>query len=125
MAVKKYYELKEYNIKEASNRIDQQYKIDLIATRRNEILLIQVKKGQISSQEIISVFSKACKLLDQSDYNKIERKIVVIVARRFPENYLTIRDKLMKHRNVELQFLHSYQILQKIPKKYRSLTYEK
>lgn len=117
IAVKTYYELNGYNVKEASNLIDQQYKIDLIATQRNEVLMIQVKKGQISPQEITEVFSKACTLLEKPNYKNIEQKIVIIVASRFPEKYLSIRDKLMIKSNVELQFLHSYHIMQKTLKK--------
>lgn len=103
LAVKAYYESKGYHIRETTPEIDQRYKTDLVGERPDEVLMIQVKKGQISTREILDVFSRACELLDSIEYQNVGKKTVVVVARGFPENYLTTRDSLRKGKEVDLQ----------------------
>ena len=122
MAVKAYYESKGYEVEQSSPEVDQRCKVDLIATSSREALAIQVKKGQVSSQQITEFYKKASGFI-HSDYRDYERKAVVLVASTFPENYLAIRDKVMRP-EIDLQYLHSYQILRKIPKKYAYLMSE-
>ncbi len=114
--VKEYFEIQKYKVQETIPQIDQEFKVDLIATRTKEISFIQVKKGQISSKEIHNIFSKASRLFERHPYNGFTKKTITIVSNTFPNNYLDIRDKLMEKTNVDIQYLHSYQIYQKLPK---------
>jgi predicted RecB family endonuclease len=47
--VVEYYEKLNFSAAETCSVVDQQFKIDIIATKQGEVHAIQVKKGQISS----------------------------------------------------------------------------
>jgi len=118
--VKEYYEAEEYRVKEADENIDKEFKIDLIAEKNNEIRAIQVKKGTASSQEIHEICEKAPAYFKQKISNQ-RVKIIEIIAKHFPDDYLQIRDEFMKRQNeVTLNYRDFHQITQKLPK-YRYL----
>lgn len=118
--VKEYYEIEGYRVKEADENIDKEFKIDMIAERSNEIRAIQVKKGTVSSQEIREICEKAPAYFIQKISNQ-RVKIIEIIARYFPHDYLERRDEFFKKQNeVSLNYRDYHQIVQKLPK-YRYL----
>lgn len=77
---KEYYEKEGYEVEKTSPEVDTTYKIDLIATKGNEIRLIQVKKGQVSSREISEAYEKGRELSLRGDFGDYTSKIIEVVA---------------------------------------------
>jgi len=114
--VKEYYEMEGYRAKEADENLDKEYKIDLIAEKNDEIRAIQVKKGAVSSQEIHKICEKALTYFKQKISNQ-RVKIIEIIAKYFPHDYLQIRDEFIKKQNeVSLNYRDYHQIVRKLPK---------
>jgi len=118
--IREYYEAEKYTVREADDYVDKEFKIDLIAEKDDEIRVIQVKKGAVSSQEIREICEKAPNYFEQKiSHQKV--KIVDIVADRFPVDYLQIRDEIgERQKEIALNYIHFYQVIQRLPK-YRTL----
>jgi hypothetical protein len=99
---------------ETSEEVDQQFKIDVIAIKEDEVQAIQVKKGQISSQEIYKDSKKGMEYL-QENYPSIKTKVITFYSSLFPRNYLKIRDKL-KEKGIIVYYLQPNQVRQKLLK---------
>lgn len=103
---KEHFEKRGFSVNKASAEIDEKFKVDLIAEKEKEIHLVQVKKGSVSSREIFKIFEKGRKLL-KGRFDEHKSKFVDIVANRFPENWLDIRDSLLrKETEVKLNYIH-------------------
>lgn len=116
-----YYEVLGYKARETDVQVDQKFKIDIIATRDGEVQAIQVKKGEITSGEITETARKASEYLE-TKCSSGSRKIVTIFASGLPDNFLEIRDELMKQ-GIELTYLLPNQIIRRLPK-YKYIFYE-
>lgn len=119
--VAEYYGELGYEAAETNVQVDQTYKIDVIAVGQNEVNAVSVKKGQVAPQEILQIAKKGSVYLDES-YSRYEEKRVVIVASRFPENFLEIRDEL-REEGVGLQYLMPNHIVRRLPR-YEYVFYE-
>jgi hypothetical protein len=116
--VKEYFEDQGFRVEETSPEIDQAYKIDLICTKGSEVRLVQVKKGQVSEEEIREVFKKGSDLI-ASRFHQHEKRIVEIVASKFPDRYIETCNELSTS-GALLKPTHLYQVYRKLPK-YRYL----
>jgi len=110
---KKFYREQGYEIIESTPIIDKERKIDFIATKENEVIAVQVKKGQVSNQEVCKISECASTLIDK-DYASIQKKVITIIAKDFPKGFLEIRDELKKRRNIDLQYLPVNEISKKL-----------
>jgi hypothetical protein len=119
--IKEYYENLDYEADETDVQIDQKYKIDIIASKNNEVQAISVKKGQISPQEIVKIAKKSSLYL-HNYYPSHQLKRVVVFASKLPEDFLEIRDKL-KEKGIDLRYLLPYHVVKRLPK-YEQIFYE-
>ena len=119
--VKEYYEKIGYKATETDVQVDQKFKIDIIAIGDCEVQAIQVKKGEITSGEIVETARKASKYIEDK-YSRSKTRIVTIVASRFPDDFLETRDKLVAH-GIEVKYLVPNHIVEKLPK-YKYIFYE-
>ena len=119
--IKEYYENLDYKTDETDVSIDQKYKIDVIASKKNEVNAISVKKGQIAPQEIAEIAKKGSTYLHKT-YPSYQLKRVVVFASRFPEDFLEIRDKL-KEKGINLDYVLPNHVVKRLPK-YKQVFYE-
>lgn len=101
---KEFYETEGFAASETSVEVDTSFKIDVIATRSGEVRATQVKKGEVSPEEIREIFNRAS---DYLVHNYSEpSKTVEVIAKTFPRDFLEIRDELMReHPDVTLSYL--------------------
>lgn len=115
-AAMEYFEGLNYSVEKASDLYDKEYKIDLIAENEQEKIYIQVKLGTISDKEIMKIATKVSEINDTE-----KNKIACIVAERFPVNSELLRKKLEQNLNINIMYIHKYQVLESLPKYKRTL----
>lgn len=116
MAALEYFKGLNYSVEVASDLYDKEYKIDLIAENEQEKIYIQVKLGTISDKEIIKIATKVSEINDTE-----KNKIACIVAERFPVNSELLRKKLEQNLNINIMYIHKYQVIESSPKYKRTL----
>ena len=97
-----FYRNKGFEIK-SSPQYDQKYKTDFVAIKGNESIAVQVKKGQVSIQEINEISECADALL-QKDFKNSQKKAIHIIAKEFPTDILRISDEFKNRSGIDLQF---------------------
>lgn len=116
-----YYEASGYEARETDVRVDQKFKIDVIAVKNDEVRATQVKKGQIAPEEIIEIARKASGYI-ASLYPDCNIRIVSIFASSLPEDFLEIRD-MLKNEEIDLTYVLPNHVTRKLPK-YRYVFFE-
>ena len=109
---KDFFKNKGYEIISADPEIDKKYKTDFIA-KNDEVVAVQIKRGQVSRQELYLIFNCATELLHKS-YSSYQKKTVLIIANEFPEGFLEIRDKLKGTEGIDLQYLSTSKVSRKL-----------
>ncbi|MCA1012825.1 hypothetical protein [Halobacillus halophilus] len=116
VAAMEYFRGFDYEVKEASDYYDKNLKIDLIGENHTEQIYIQVKLGMVGEQEIIKTVSKVSEI-----NNTKKSKIACIVAEKFPVKSEFLRNRLESELNVEVMFVHKYQVVDSVSKYKRTL----
>jgi len=86
-------------------------KVDVIASRDNEVTYVQVKTGRISEKEIRTIIENVSILKQDPGTDKA----VAIIAREFPIISEIIRRDLHKEFGIPVLYFHSYQVLNRLP----------
>lgn len=114
-----YYDSLSYEPKDTDGtEIDDEYNIDLIATKENEIIVAQVKSGEISGGEIEKFCAKAPEYIIKNQPDKKIRKLIIL-AYRLDENaneILARYGKEMAKEGFALSRLFPEAIMNRLPK---------
>ena len=77
-----YYRSSNYETEDTDGtEIDEEFNIDLIAMKENEIIVVQVKSGEISEEEIKKFCTKAPEYIVNNQSDKASKKLVVLAYR--------------------------------------------
>jgi len=106
----KFFKSLGYEAQRASQELDH-LKVDVIASKDNEVTYVQVKTGQISEQEIRTIVQNVSVLKQDPD----TEKAVAIIAREFPIISEIARRDLYKEFGIPVLYFHSYQVLNRLP----------
>jgi Holliday junction resolvase-like predicted endonuclease len=97
-----------YEAKKGTSDMDHS-KVDVIATKCNETMFVQVKSGQIGNKQITETVKHISKLDSQGT------KSIAIIAKEFSATSEILRENLRTEYGINIHFYHSYQVLKALP----------
>ena len=104
-----YYRSLNYETEDTDGtEIDEQFNIDLVAMKENEIIVTQVKSGEISEEEIKKFCTKAPEYIVGNQSHKELKKLVVLAYRmghHADETFIEYGKKLQKEGFVLIRLL--------------------
>lgn len=115
-AVREYFKKKGYKAEIASRTLDH-LKIDLIAEDLETLIYIQSKLGQVNSRKI----EKVVKSISEFNSESKKKKIIAIVAKKFPPDSEFLRSRLEQQFGLQIWFIHGYQIFSALPEFRRTI----
>lgn len=114
-----YYDSLSYEPKDTDGtEIDDKYNIDLIALKENEVVVVQVKSGEISGSEMKKFCTRAPEYIIEHQSDKKIKKLIVL-AYKLDENaneLLTDYGKEMLKEGFILDRLFPEAVMKEIPK---------
>lgn len=114
-----YYRSSNYETEDTDGtEIDEEFNIDLIAMKENEIIVAQVKSGEISEEEIKKFCTKAPEYIVNNQFDKESKKLVVLayrMDRHAGETFIEYGKELQKKGFVLIRLLPET-IVSKLPK---------
>jgi len=112
-----YYDSLDYETKDTDGtEIDTEYKIDLIAEKNDEVIVVQVKSGEISRQEFQEFISEAKKFLEEHHSSKKVRKLAVVADKLDSDADFSGIGKRLGEAEIGLEYEAPERIINELPK---------